>query len=155
MFRKIGVILSHTERSQAAYTLIRNINRLVVTNSDISPIIFTEEVTRCCMIPSCPILNMADIWGFDGTVVATNLNNIQTLINSPGPSKKVFYVWDLEWLRLMNYPIMYSDLYNIFSNPKITVVPRSTSHQAILQNNFNIKTHQPILDFDLDALSLC
>jgi hypothetical protein len=95
-------------------------------------------------------MHISEAWGQKGTTIATSLSTANQLLSFPGPSSKLFYVWDLEWLRGQH---RYADNYiQIYCNPDLVLIARSTPHAQIIHNNFNREISHIVSDFDLEKL---
>jgi len=83
-------------------------------------------------------MHLANSWGQEGTCVATNAYLADKLLNTPGPSRRLFYLWDLEWLRGHRVK-SYESYLGVYTNPELEIVCRSETHREIFENNFNRK----------------
>jgi len=150
---KIGVILSHAGASQSAYCTIRNFNLMLQKQCNIAPIIFYENLSRPCLNTSFSVMSISEIFGFDGICIATSISSASRLLKTTGKLKKYLYLWDTEWLRVpAQQPFSFSEIYNIYSNPKLTIIPRCENHKVLMESLFNIKTTDVVEDFDLKQL---
>ena len=76
-------------------------------------------------------MSETDIWGYDAPVIATDLASAKTLLSASGPTEKLFYVWDLEWLRLPDYN--HEELSKIYNNDDIKLIARSDRHYMLIK----------------------
>jgi hypothetical protein len=63
--------------------------------------------------------------------VATNILNANQILTAHGSSRKVLYLWDVDW---MFTPYNYEWLYDILSNEKLEVIVRSETHREAVLN---------------------
>jgi hypothetical protein len=112
-------------------------------------VFFYQQVSPTPLKPFCATMNISEIWSFDGTLIATDINSASVVNKVVSPAKKIFYVWDLEWMRpyhQQNY------LYNlsIFRSPYLKLVARSEDHVKLIEHYCNRKVDNVIQNFQLD-----
>lgn len=147
--KKLGVMLTDLRGSQESYLAIEQMNRLVL-ETDIDCTIFTEfSRFKPCMTPLFGVMDFAEIWSFDGLLISTNLSNTNISINALNAAKKIFYVWDLEWLRGKKD---FVENVNIYRSNKVELIARSNDHSIVLQNYTNRKPNRVIPQFNLKEL---
>ena len=71
----------------------------------------------------------------------------KTLSEFPS-EKKMFYVWDLEWMRSNNKK-QYEEYRDVYTNESMELIARSTSHKEAIENAFNRTVNYVIPDFNL------
>lgn len=142
--RKIGLIHSDWSCTDCSFLGISFANKLVEL-TDIEPYLFYKNLPSPVIPPACSMMNWFDIWGFDGLTIATDIDGADSLIKAVGPTKKVFYVWDLEWLR----PWGRNFLYNVGVYRNIDLVCRSDEHANTLSKYCNRTDIDVIEDFNL------
>ena len=141
--RKLGIIHDHWGPSDLAFLAIHSANRLV-ENPSLDVILFYKDIPNPCVTPKCALMNICDIWGFDGLTIATDIDSALALSKVPGYHKKVFYVWDLEWLRNKDF------LYNVRAyRSGLNLVCKSEEHKLELSKYCNRTDIDVIEDFDL------
>ena len=132
--KKLGVLLQDLQPTQQSYLTISTLNK-IVTTTDIDCTIFTEYSRfRPILEPRFSVMDITEMWSFDGLLISTNLSNTKLMIDAFNAATKVFYVWDLEWLR--NKKNFVENL-AIYQSPKIDLIVRSFDHGRILQNYTN------------------
>jgi hypothetical protein len=146
----IGIILPNLEPSQLAFETIYNLNEEIVAGSKHDYRIFFEDLSVRFMNPSCAIMNISEIWHFDGLLVTTTLNNTRLALKTTGNIQRVFYVWDLEWLRGQND---YLHNLSIYRNPNTLLLARSTEHAEAIYNYTNRKVNGVVSDLKLGELA--
>ena len=132
----IGVMIKDFSCSQLPFYAVRNINNRSNKSSEDSYVAFC-------------IMNMTEIWGFEGVLISTSASTALTLIKSVTNSDKYFYVWDLEWLR---DPDNYHALLSIYRNPDIKLIARSKTHAKAIRNFCNRDVVGIMDDFSLSDL---
>ena len=144
-----NVLLQNTGANQIAYCVIRNLNDLGHKRPDIDTIAYYEDMHRKCLPPNFAVMQIAEAWGQHGPIIATSLSTAIKLIGFPS-ERKIFYVWDLEWLRgQQRHYKMYA---NVYTHPDLELVARSEDHKKIIENAFNKKVKYVIPDFDTSKI---
>ncbi len=126
--RKLGILLNDFSQNDTAFWSIYHANKYK-GNADI--IGFYSIIGRPYMTPQFALMHAAEVYSFDGAVVATNLAAARKLLSCPSPSHKLFYLWDLEWLR---QPFDYSQLSEVYKNESLILVARTDEHAKIIRN---------------------
>tara|TARA_Y100001949_G_scaffold11720_1_gene8696 strand:- start:276 stop:785 length:510 start_codon:yes stop_codon:yes gene_type:complete len=145
----INVLLQNVGASQISYYVIRNLNELGNTRPDIDAIVYYETMHRNCLPPNFAIMQIAEAWGQHGPVIATSLSTALKLTGFPS-ERKIFYVWDLEWLR--GQQRHYKTYADIYTHPDLELIARSEDHKRAVENAFNREVKHVISDFDTNQL---
>jgi hypothetical protein len=93
-------------------------------------------------------MQIVEGWSQTGAMIATSLDTLVSMIDFPGPSIKIYYVNDIEWVR---HPFVYNQLKKIIMNDEIDdIICRSESHLYSLNNlfNTNFSTINEVLDYE-------
>ncbi len=131
---KSGIMVRNLDMSQFGVFLMDNVNSLLDEYGDnLDILVFYEGWGKLPMSPRFCSLMEREVWGLDGVVMSTDIKTTQRLIQCPGPTKKFFYVWNLEWLGLQQNGVDYSWLHDIYCNPAIELVARSNNHARLLE----------------------
>lgn len=124
---KLGIVLNNLGPSQLAYNLIKSGDELVDSQSaDLT--LFFYEISPVCGLPLFAIMNLSEAYNYKGIVIATDLNSASRIQEFPGPSKKFYYVWDLEYLRLPQRN--YEELCGVYK--KLPLIVRSKQHEHFI-----------------------
>jgi hypothetical protein len=135
MNKTIAIILDHIYASQIAYESINALNKIVDKNNDVA--IFTKNISPSYIPAKFGIFGLHSIHNIsDGTIIATDLDSAEVLINSQTTANKIFYVWDLEWLHNQQKKSFLQNV-NIYKN--IEIVTRSKSYSDAINNYCNIR----------------
>ena len=145
----IGIVTNDFSCSQLSFYLVRNINLECNSSTENDYMGFFENLSSNVMEPSFCVMNISEIWGFKGILVATSASTALTIIKAVTQSKKYFYVWDLEWLR---NPDNYHTLLTIYRHPEINLIARSETHAKVIENFCNKPVVGIMDDFNLSDL---
>lgn len=130
---KVGFCLKDFSLSQLAYYAIKMGNDLI--KQDVSVIGFYEDLKVQCARNDFPLMHSFETYGYGGILVATSLGTAATVLNSFSAQRRLFYVWDLEWLRLPYK--QFGALHRIYSNDSLELIARSDEHAKAIRNCFN------------------
>ena len=128
---KTMLLLDHTGFSEQNYTIIKNINEKVLDSLDEISVVVSDTSTKVMEVNTA-VSNIAEIGCFHGGIlVATNLINASQILSAHGSSRKILYLWDLDWLHA---PFNYEFIYDILTNDRLEIIVRSESHRTALLN---------------------
>jgi hypothetical protein len=126
-----GIIVPTLDMNQLAYETISIINREIASGSKDDYRIFFEELVPRCIDPACAVMNITEIFSYDGILISTTLDNTKLSLKTLGNIKRYFYVWDLEFLRNRKD---YIDNIQIYRNPNIELIARSNDCAKAIKN---------------------
>jgi hypothetical protein len=144
--RKLGIISQDWGPTDRDFYAINFANKLIA-EADIDVTGFYQDSPNPVIPCNFGLMNIQDIWGFDGLTIATNIEQAIALSKVVGTHKKLFYVYDLEYLR----PGKQNFLYNLqaYRSNNLELVCRSEEHKNALQKYCNRKIEHVIEDFNL------
>jgi hypothetical protein len=135
MHKTTGIILDHIYASQIAYESFTTLNKLVDRNNDIA--VFVKNISPTYIPAKFGIFGLHSIHNIlAGTIIATDLDSAEVLINSQTTANKIFYVWDLEWL---HNPQKKNFLQNTNIYRNIKMITRSQSYSDAINNYCNVR----------------
>ena len=145
----VGIIVPSFLSSQMVYYSTKYTNVLLSQSNLYDIVFFYEQLAQMHLKPLCACMNISEIWSFSGLLVSTTIHNTILASKAIIPAKKVFYVWDLEWLRPGNQ----NYLYNIqaYRSPHIELVARSMDHAQVIENYCNRQVKAVIPNFQIDG----
>ena len=146
---KIGFIVDDLSSSQLTYEVISSINSFD-TSFDQDFVVFFENSSPIVIEPFFGVMNLQELWGFDGIAIATSVSSCLSLSNTQSPIKKFFYVWDLEWSRNRS---SYDQGIQAFLKEDINLIARSEDHAKAIKNYCN-RDVVGIFDFNSGLESL-
>lgn len=127
---RIGISVNSLGISHLAMVLTEQVNRIGELDKYVDAIIFYHRYDKLLKPPLFAMLQEEEMWGYDAPVVATTLETARTLLFCPKPTKKFFYVWDLEWMYGM---FDVEDMAKVYCNPDLHLIARSESHAEIIE----------------------
>lgn len=133
---KLGIILPALYKQQLVYETFESLHKVI--SSKVDPIVFFEDFSPLFIRPPCAMMHISEILNFNGILISTTINNTMMSLKAINQAKKIFYIWDLEWLRNSNNK---NYLYNIsiYQNPELELITRSNSYAKELNNYANIQ----------------
>ena len=115
--RQFGIMTYALDTSQQGVFITGNLNNMVDKYKDVDPTVFYREYYQPIITPTFSMLQEVEVWSFPHPVIATTIETAERLLCSPSPTKKLFYVIDMEWLYKQN--ISYDRLSEIYANDEI------------------------------------
>ncbi len=131
-------------------TWVRNANAGLLSGALSDIIVFYEELARPCLPMNFASMQVAEAWAFDGILVATDLSTAAKMLRFPCAMARLFYVWDLEWVRTASRS--YRDLRGVYAHPDLQLLARSNEHATLIENCWR-KPIGVVEDFDLTHLA--
>lgn len=128
---RLGLMVKDLSASELNWHMVQQANQFMKDGS-LDVIWFYEELLPTFIAPAGAMMQTAEAWGYDGPVVATTLSTAKKLAGFPCPSSKLFYLWDLEWLRITNRP--YRALQAVYGDPRLRLVCRTEEHKHIVED---------------------
>lgn len=145
---KVNFLVENLGASQLSYCLIKSGNELV--SGGYSVVAFYDKITKHVLRPSFPTMQMVEGWAQEGMTIATSIPSAADLLDFPGPQHKLFYVWDLEWMREPQR--MWGPLSDLFTHPSLKLIVRNKEYSKAVENAFN-RTPEYIMDnFDVETM---
>lgn len=136
---KLGIALNNLGASQLNFYLARNANAAIAATRGLDVVVFFETMQRPCLPLSFASMQMPEAWGFDGVLIATSLSTVEKVVRCPSADKKIFFVWDLEWLRFPQK--QYRAFRALYAHPELTLVTRGPDHARAVEEAWNVKAH--------------
>ena len=146
---KLAFAVKHLGASQFNHDLILNTNRVMRSRSDLDISVLFEDVARPCIPLHFSSMHIIEGWGYDGAVIATNLSTAEKMIRFPCVSKRLFYAYDLEWLRLAQKP--FRQLRAIYGHPDVILAARCKDHADVMSKAWN-RTVEVVESVDIERL---
>lgn len=144
---EIGVALSTFGPTQISFHTILALNELFAEGY--CPYGFYETVYPTCLTNRFSTLNFGDAWDFQGDLVVTNLNLAERCLPMPGPKRKWFYVWDLEWV---TSPRKFRDLQFLYRHSELRIIARSDEHARLVENCWGSRVYYTVPDISSSFL---
>lgn len=116
------------------YEAFSEINSIALGLEEVS--IATVDVTNKFIDINTAIYQLTEMHSFsDGVLIASNLKNARRVLSCANNSKKVLYLYDLDWF----FSIMrYEEIHSVLSSEDLLVICRSKSHQEAIKRSFGV-----------------
>ena len=148
--KNINILVPNTGASQLSFFLIKELNTLTKTRPEIDSILFYENKHKNCLPTNFSVMQIAEAWGQSGAIIATTLSTARKLQKIPA-KKKMFYVWDLEWLRNAGEK-SYEKYSSVYGDSSLCLVARSEHHKKAIENAFNRSVEHVVSDFNMQNI---
>ena len=149
MNKKIGFIIRNLGSSQISYSLIKSLNKII--KQGVSPVVFWEELSGFTLSPHFPSMHVVDAYGYFDPIIATSLDSALTLINLPAPTRKFYYIWDLQWMNYNN-DLPWGFYNRLFTNQSLELISRNKAHAGLIESCFNVKINHIFDNFSTKDL---
>ena len=149
---KLGFAVNSLAPSQLSYYLVREVNRYLgeSKNANVDVVIFRQDIDVPRQMPICATMSISEIWGFNGILISTSVGTALKAISAPGPARKIFYPYQLEWIRPQQ--THYSTFVKAYTSETMDIVTRNQDHANIIANCFNRKSIGHVEDFNIKEL---
>jgi hypothetical protein len=147
---KVGILVNNLGRNQLAHGLIHSVNNFLEGSSDTDIIIFAENVVHPCSVPKFAVMNLNEAWEYDGLIISTSLSTAEKSLLFPGARRRLFYVWDMEWMRVGDGDFDYFQ--SIYGNPKLDLIARSDTYAKIIERCWNRPVKAVVENCDVGEL---
>lgn len=145
---KAGVLLKDLSSSQLAFLTIGGLNKIADSSKD-DAIAFVKHMARPCAPIHFACLNMCEAIVFDGLLISTDIDTATFALNINTNCKRIFYVWDLEWLRKKKD---FLSNVKVYRDERMTLVARSEEHAKLIENYCNRKVDYIIENFNIPEI---
>jgi hypothetical protein len=124
MLKSFGIVLNKLNIEQKDICIITQINEMVEKNADLCPILFFSEYAKTVAVPLFARMPIEEAYCFTNPVIVNDIESAELILECPCPTRKIFYLWDLEWIYDSNFSFeKYLRIYNSFE-----IIVRSGSH---------------------------
>lgn len=130
---RLGVLTDSLDPGQMAYTFVREANRALREGVLEDAAAFVVRGGLPCLTPSFAVMPAADAASFRGVLVATCQRTAALALACPAASRRIFYVWDLQWLR---EPASFRDLLRLYRETEVWA--RGPSHARALRDGWGV-----------------
>lgn len=146
---KTMVCFDNVSYSQFNYEVANQINDYVSKSN--------EEICVSSFDQSYPFTNIntaifhpCEMDSFnDGVIITHTLNNAAQVLGCSNNSKKVLYLYDLDW---MFSPMFYDDIYNTLINQDLILILRCEDHIKPVRNLCGRQPDKVLNNFNLEEI---
>jgi hypothetical protein len=149
---KLGIVLPNWGMSEVSYFALKQANELLEEGGvlDHSIIGFYESVAFPPVTPYFAMMQTYECYNFNGHLISANIHTTRKMLHCPGPSSKVYYIYDIEWFR---YPQKrYQDFADIYRNEDLILIARCQDYADLIKNCYNRDVSDVVPDFNLKEI---
>jgi len=146
--KSLGVLVDNLVMSQKTFSIISNLNRYIEETGN-EAVVFHLAMAPVAAKTKFSIMEVTEAWPYKGMLISTSLPTTEKLIQFPGPRRKIFYVYDLEWV-FGDFPFNY--LNSIYNNREIEIAVRSQYHAELFEQSWKRKPNFVLEDFGFEQL---
>jgi len=127
---KTMILLDNLGFSEQNYDIIKDVNEFVVDSIDEISIVVNDVSSKIIEVNTA-VNNVAEIGCYqDGLLMCTNLINADHILSVNTSSRKVLYLWDVDWL---HNTFNFEWVYDVLTNDKLDIIVRSEEHKRALK----------------------
>lgn len=149
--KNFNILVPNVGASQSSFYLIHEANKLATTKPELDIIVFYENRHKSCLPANFSTMEISEAWCNSGPVMASSYSTAKKMASFPA-ERKLFYVWDLEWLRSSDVSQRYETHRDVYCNDSIELIARSDSHKKSIENAFNRDVGHVVADFNLEEI---
>lgn len=143
---KTAVLVHDTNISDLNYHVMSELNNMSNTHE---VFLLTNNISSRVIEPNFAIINSSRVaCTYDAIVIATTIDTARLLIKAAINSRKVFYLYQLDWLYL---PFNYNEVYDVI-NSDLELIVRSKNHANLIEKVFGRKVDNIVPEFRLDEI---
>jgi hypothetical protein len=128
--RKLAVCVNRIDDSDLGRALVENINKINDKFPKTNAFVFHHDWGWSGIVPMFGMLQIRELWTYDGVAIATNLDTARRLLEAPEPSKKYLYLTDLEWTKV---DAPFKHFYNIYMDKRLELIANSEADSKIIE----------------------
>jgi hypothetical protein len=145
---QIGGLVTELGLNQCAYGMVKSFNELAAGNEH-QVTAYWQRLANPASEPCFATMNLSELNTFKGIGIATTLELADTLLKNNSAVIPFYYIFDIEWLKTI---VSFDYAMNIMRDPHLSLIARSKSHQAIIENYCNKPVAGIVEDWNLDQL---
>jgi hypothetical protein len=145
---KLGIAVRDLGGSELNWRLIRGANVAAERGLDVT--MFYQDLVPPCLSPNFAVMPLVEAWGYDGLMVATTLATAKKMVSFPRVASRLFYVWDLEWLRMPNRQFHVLDA--VYNGATLVLAARCEEHRRVIEDAWGRSVDFVVPDADIISL---
>lgn len=146
---QFGLLVKNLYNSELNFRLITQANKLMQDGiADI--IFFFEDALPPIIEPLGTTMQIVEAYEYKKPLIATSLSTAQKLLNFPRSIKKIYYLWDLEWMRFKNES--YHGFKTIYGSEELELVSRTQDHRILTEKLWDRKINRTSEKADLQEI---
>ena len=146
---KTMICLDNISYSEFGNEIASEINRYVEFANDEICVVAMDQTYPFTDINTA-IFHPSEIDSFNnGVIIASSIHNAQSILSASNSSRKVLYLYDLDW---MFGTMVYDDLYEILNDNNLTLILRSEEHIAPVRRLCGKKEIRVLENFSLEGI---
>lgn len=143
--KSLGILIDKPGHSQKFRCLTEQLNKL---DSSFNVVVFYTEPGIIPIQTKFSLMHVIHSLNFEGIMISTDLYTTQIMLNALRPTKRFFYVWDLEY---MYDGLSFAELQTLYNNDKVELISRNEYRDNIMQRTWK-KSYTTMEDFNYERL---
>lgn len=146
---KTIICLDNLSYSSFNNEVVKEVNNHVLNSIDEVCVATFDETMPFANINTA-VLAPSELDSFhDGVIICHTINNAMSILGCSNNSKKILYLYDLDWMFM---PIMYNELFDVLNNKDIYLILRSEDHVGPVKNVSHREPDAIIENFSLEKI---
>lgn len=137
---RLGILVSSLGSDEMAHSILTN------DWEGIESIVFFQNAVKPALTPSFAMMNITEAFSYNGVCLATDFDTAEKLLRFPGPSRKFFYVWNLDWFKDEAGNLSYGNLARVYRG--LPLIARNESDRTTLESSWNVQVFDVIEGFN-------
>jgi hypothetical protein len=133
---RVGFCVDDLGGSQLSFFLTQALNEWV-RNPRRDAVVFYEDLAQPRSRADFAVMQSIDMAEFSGILIATSYATAIKVLACKGPSARLFYLQDLEWMRR---PGSFDGWRAVYSHPDLQLVVRSDDHAEAVRSAWGKKS---------------
>lgn len=146
----IGILLDKLDANQIAFYAINHINTLTKQNSKDKYVLFYREKSSIWGPCLSTITTFDRMFTFEGAIISTTLDLSIFMMKAYTPSVRIYYPFDLEWIRGYGNFMMNASL---MRNKDMKIISPSREYDNAIFNYCGRRSDAVISRFNLKQIS--
>jgi|LakMenEpi03Aug12_release.lakeMendotaPanAssembly.Ray.scaffolds.fasta_scaffold79389_5 hypothetical protein len=145
MNNTLAALVNDLGNSQSNFFMIKEFNSGVIK----SPFCFYNNIYPHIIQPNFAVMNVSYLPHFNGSLFCTTVNCADIALRAQSNYKIYLYMWDMTFMKCNDD---YTYNMSIFRNPEISIITRSVSHYAAIENFCGKKPKAIIDNWDINKI---
>jgi len=148
MTMKLGFALSSIGDNEIANNFINQANEFLTQRYDVDIIGFVNNQEKPKRYPTFGIMNINEMYDYDGAVIALDQSTAQKLSICPGPRKRFWYLWNLPWTPAKTV-FSFEKTFAWFHQRNMILIAKDDIYKGLLNQTWGTNIQHIVSDFNI------
>lgn len=128
---KFAFALDSLGTHQIACSAIMSVNRFLATEYKYDISMFYDNFSKHVIPCNFMTLPLTEAFDYNGPIIFTNFSLVEKILRIPTTTKKIWYMYDLEWIYMQNRLV--SELSSIYRNTNLQIITRNKDYADVIK----------------------